>query len=75
MNILLCNWLPWVGGSLIAVAGAVEVRVVSAMNLNQFSGPGYLAAGFGLAWIAIAVGRRAKKQADTLTKQADEERP
>ncbi len=58
MKIMLLNWVPWIGGSLFAISGALEVRVVSNMNLAQFSGPGYLAAGFGLAWIAFAVGRR-----------------
>jgi hypothetical protein len=72
MKAMLYNWIPWVGGSLFAISGGVEVRVVSAMKLNQFSGPGYLAAGFGLAWIAFAVGRRVNKEADSLSCKPDE---
>ncbi len=73
MKAMLHNWIPWVGGSLFAISGALEVRMVSAMNLNQFSGPGYLAAGFGLAWIAFAVGRRVNKQTDLMPGPTDEQ--
>jgi hypothetical protein len=62
MKALFFNRWAWLGGSLCAVLGALEVRVVSAMEIPQLSGPGYLAAGLGLMWIACAVGRRVSKE-------------